>query len=178
MPESFVPVQTDIHGDATRPIRRGPHWGWWVLLLVVADQALKQWVAATLELGERVPLLPWLYLTRAHNTGAAFSLLHDEGGWQRWLFVALAVAVSVGIVLWLHRQRSAPVLLRAGLLLILAGALGNLIDRVGWGYVIDFVLVYLGTWPFPAFNLADSAITVGAVLVVLDGLLPARHPLR
>lgn len=178
MPESIVPGQADCHGDTTRPLRRGPHWGWWVLILVAADQALKQWVAATFELGERLRLIEGIYVTRAHNTGAAFSLLHDEGGWQRWFFVVLAVAVSVGIVLWLQQRRTAPALLRAGLVLILAGALGNLIDRVCWGYVIDFVLVYLGTWPFPAFNLADSAITVGAVLVVLDGLLPAGRPLR
>jgi signal peptidase II len=81
-------------------------------------------------------------------------------------------------VLWLRQRPDAPPLLRAGLVLILAGALGNLIDRIGWGYVIDFILVYLGNWPFPAFNLADAAITVGAVLVVLDGLLPARLPPR
>jgi signal peptidase II len=154
------------------------HWGWWVVGLVLADQALKQWIAVTLELGERLRLAAGVYLTRAHNTGAAFSLLHDGGGWQRWFFVLLALGVAVAIVLWLRQRPDAPPLLRAGLVLILAGALGNLIDRIGWGYVIDFMLVYLGNWPFPAFNLADAAITVGAVLVVLDGLLPARLPPR
>ncbi|HAZ61099.1 MAG TPA: hypothetical protein DCY89_05950 [Gammaproteobacteria bacterium] len=180
MPESSgsLPNVSPAGGPAAPARGCGLHWGLWVLLLVVADQALKQWVAVALELGERIRLLPGFYITRAHNTGAAFSLLHDSGGWQRWFFVLLAIGVSGAIVWWLRTRPGAPYLLRAGLIFILAGALGNLIDRIGWGYVIDFVLIYLGTWPFPAFNLADSAITVGAVLVVLDGLFPVQRPLR
>ena len=178
MPESREQRPADADGESTQPIARGLQWAWVVLAVVLADQALKAWVANAFELGERLRVFPGFYITRAHNTGAAFSLLHDGGGWQRWLFVLLAAGVSVGIVRWLLRQRAAPALLRWGLVLILAGALGNLIDRVGWGYVIDFVLVYLGEWPFPAFNLADSAISIGAVLVVLDGLFPARGPAR
>jgi len=174
MPEPRPRLPADAHGDATRPMAHRPHWPSVVIALVLADQALKAWVSATFELGERLRLMPGLYITRAHNTGAAFSLLHDGGGWQRWLFVALALAVSLGIIVWLKARPSAPWVLRAGLVLVLAGALGNLIDRIGWGYVIDFVLVYLGDWPFPAFNLADSAISVGAALVVIDGLFPAQ----
>jgi signal peptidase II len=176
MPEARTRRSSDESGEATQPIGRSLHWGWVVLALVLADQALKYQVAQSFELGERLRLFPGMYITRAHNTGAAFSFLHDGGGWQRWLFVVLALGVSIAIVIWLRQQRRAPALLRAGLVLILAGALGNLIDRVAWGYVIDFVLVYLGNWPFPAFNLADSAISIGAVLVVLDGLFPGAPP--
>lgn len=152
-------------------------WPLLVLLLVLLDQWLKHQVASRLALGERVLLLPFLELTRAHNHGAAFSFLSDAGGWQRWMFIALAAAVCAGIAHWLQRRPGAALLLRLGLVLILAGALGNLVDRIAWGYVIDFVLVHLGSYPFPAFNLADSAITVGAVLVILDGFRPQRQSL-
>jgi signal peptidase II len=109
---------------------------------------------------------------RLHNTGAAFSFLSDASGWQRWVFVGLGVAVSAGILVWLRRLPSkGQGLLAAGLSLILGGALGNVIDRVLHGHVIDFIRVHYDEHYFPAFNVADSAITIGAVLIVLDNLL-------
>jgi signal peptidase II len=109
---------------------------------------------------------------RLHNTGAAFSFLSNASGWQRWVFVGLGVAVSTGILVWLRRLPSkGQGMLAAGLSLIVGGALGNVIDRVLHGHVIDFIRVHWGEHYFPAFNVADSAITVGAALIVLDNLL-------
>ena len=123
---------------------------------------------------DRVVLLPVLELMRLHNEGAAFSFLSDAGGWQRWVFVGLGVAVSAGILVWLRRlPPTGQSLLAAGLSLILGGALGNVIDRVVFGYVIDFVDVYWKSHHWPAFNVADSAITAGVCLLILDIL---RNP--
>ena len=117
-------------------------------------------------------VLPVLNIVRAHNTGAAFSFLADAGGWQRWVFSVLAIAVSAGIVWWLHGINArAQAALAAGLALILGGAVGNVIDRIEHGYVVDFVQVHWAQAYFPAFNVADSAITVGAALLILDALL-------
>jgi signal peptidase II len=103
-----------------------------------------------------------------HNTGAAFSFLSDAGGWQRWLFAGLAVGMSVVISVWLTRLKENETLIAVALSLILGGAIGNLIDRLAYGYVIDFLDVYYETWHWPAFNIADSAITVGVVLMLID----------
>jgi signal peptidase II len=111
-----------------------------------------------------------------HNVGAAFSFLASASGWQRWLFIALAVAVSVGIIVWLVRlQRSAQVLLPCGLALVLGGAVGNVVDRIRLGYVIDFIHFHWDRAYFPAFNVADSAITVGAACLLLDALFEGRR---
>ena len=160
-------------------VTRGPSgWRWLPVTVAVIglDQLVKLWIVAHLpQLGtERV--LPILDLTLTYNRGAAFSFLADASGWQKWLFAGLAVAVATGIVLWLRRlngrtQRT----LCLGLTLILGGALGNLIDRVRIGHVIDFILAHWHRVYFPwAFNLADSAITVGAVLLVVDAWLESR----
>ena len=149
------------------------NWLW----LGVAVMALDQWTKALIverleEEGDKLVVLPMLDLMRLHNEGAAFSFLSDAGGWQRWAFVALGVAVSAGILVWLRRlPPTGQTLLAAGLSLILGGALGNVIDRVLLGHVIDFIRVHWGEHAFPAFNVADSAITIGAVLIVLDNLL-------
>jgi signal peptidase II len=117
-------------------------------------------------------LLPVLELMRLHNTGAAFSFLSDADGWQRWLFIGLGVAVSAGILVWLRRlPAKGQGMLAAGLSLIVGGALGNVIDRVLHWHVIDFIRVHYGEHYFPAFNVADSAITIGAALIVLDNLI-------
>jgi signal peptidase II len=148
------------------------NWLWLAVLVMAADQWTKYLVTQNLEEFERIILLPVFELMRLHNEGAAFSFLSDASGWQRWLFVGLAVAVSVGILVWLRRlPASGQSLLAAGLSLILGGALGNVIDRVLWGHVIDFIRVHYEEHYFPAFNVADSAITIGAALLILDNLL-------
>jgi signal peptidase II len=120
-------------------------------------------------------VLPVFDIVHAHNTGAAFSFLNDQSGWQRWLFAALSATVSVGLVIWLRRLAPRAQLLAAALAFILGGALGNLIDRLRLGYVIDFIQVHWQLHYFPAFNVADSAITVGAVLLLLDTWISGRR---
>jgi len=152
------------------------NWLWLAALIVLLDQWTKALVAGAMTLYESVEILPVLDLTRLHNTGAAFSLLHDAGGWQKWLFIGLALTVSAVILVWLRRlPRSGQGLLASGLALILGGAIGNVIDRVSQGYVLDFIHVHYDKWYFPAFNVADSAITVGAGLLILDSILQSRR---
>ena len=149
------------------------NWLWLAVAVMVLDQWTKALIVDWLdEEGAWHVVLPMLELRRLHNEGAAFSFLSDAGGWQRWVFVGLGVAVSAGILVWLRRlPPKGQTLLAAGLCLILGGALGNVIDRVLLGYVIDFIRVHWGEHAFPAFNVADSAITIGAALIVLDNLL-------
>ena len=154
----------------------GLRWLWLSLAVIVADQLSKFLVVSNFELYEAIDVLPVFELTRLHNTGAAFSLLAQASGWQRWFFVGLAVVVSGGIVYWLRNlpRDSAP-FLPAALALVLGGALGNLVDRVWHGYVIDFLHFHWEAAYFPAFNVADSAITVGAGLLILDAILEGRR---
>jgi signal peptidase II len=150
---------------------------WLVLSLVgvIADQATKAAVVARFELHETLTLLPVLDFIHTRNTGAAFSFLATAGGWQRWLFAALALVISAVICVWLRRTVAAlQPLLVAGLALVLSGAVGNVIDRLRLGYVVDFVAVHWNEHYFPAFNVADSCITVGAGLLILDALLSGR----
>jgi signal peptidase II len=153
-------------------------WRWLPLsaLVILLDQAVKAWVVHHLQLFERVHLAPVLDLILTYNTGAAFSFLADAAGWQRWLFVALALAVSLVLIAWMRRLRAGSQgLLACGLALIVGGALGNLIDRLRSGRVVDFVHAHWGAHYFPAFNVADSAITIGAALLLLDALLENRR---
>lgn len=148
------------------------NWLWLAVVVMALDQWTKYLVAQNLDEFERIVVLPMFELMRLHNEGAAFSFLSDASGWQRWLFVGLAVAVSAGILVWLRRLPSnGQNLLAAGLALILGGALGNVIDRVLWGHVIDFIRVHYEEHYFPAFNVADTAITLGAICLILDNLL-------
>lgn len=150
-------------------------WLWLAGPVIVLDQLTKWFIISRFELFERIEILPILDITRLHNYGAAFSFLSNAGGWQRWFFVTLAMLVSVGILLWIRRlPAKGESLLAAGLSLILGGALGNVIDRVAHGFVIDFISVHYGGWYFPAFNVADSAITVGAALLILDAFMSER----
>lgn len=144
----------------------------WLSVVVIALDQLSKWLALEwLTLHQSVPVMPSFNLTLMYNRGAAFSLLHDAGGWQRWFFVALALTVSGGIAWWLIRADSrARSWLAAALALIAGGALGNVIDRVRLGHVVDFIQVYYAQYFWPAFNIADSAITVGAFMLVLDSL--------
>lgn len=143
------------------------------LLVVLADQATKWAIIEWVRLYDRVPINDFINLTHQRNTGAAFSFLADAGGWQRWFFVALSTVVSCVIAVWIWRIRfEGPAILAAGLALVLGGAIGNLIDRIRFGYVTDFIQVYLGEaiGYFPSFNVADSAITAGAALLIVDAL--------
>src|ERR1700691_6645590 len=142
--------------------------------VVVVDQATKLAVERELALFQSVSVLPVLEITRLHNTGAAFSFLADAAGWQRWLFTALAIIVSAALVLWLRRIDRSARALASAVALILGGAVGNVIDRLRLGHVIDFIHAHWGEHYFPAFNVADSAITVGAALLLLDAWLEAR----
>jgi signal peptidase II len=143
-------------------------WLWLSLVVIVLDQATKFLVTRFFELYERVEVLPVLDFTLLHNTGAAFSLLADAPGWQRWFFIGLACAVSVLLVVWIWRTPRGEKLLPLALALILGGAVGNVVDRIVHGYVVDFIHAHWGDAYFPAFNIADSAITIGAVLLILD----------
>jgi len=146
-------------------------WLSFSLLVLVLDQ-LTKWLAVTrLDYGEPVPVLSWFNLTLVYNRGAAFSFLSQAGGWQRWFFTVVGGGAVVIIVFWLRRLSSHERWTAAGLALILGGAVGNLVDRVRLGYVVDFIDWHYGGWHWPAFNIADSAITVGAVLLILDMLM-------
>lgn len=142
---------------------------WWIALLVlVADQLSKIWVLQNFSLGESIPLLPVFNFTYARNYGAAFSFLGDAGGWQRWLFTAIAIVVTCVLSVWLSRLQRTQLKLSLALVLIIAGAIGNLIDRSLYGYVVDFLHVYYQDWHYPIFNIADCAITIGAGLLIWD----------
>ena len=164
-------------GEATAGRERAGRlrWLWLTGVVLVLDQQTKAWIGASLSLYERIGVLPFLDITRVHNRGAAFSFLSTASGWQRWFFAALALVVSALIVIWLRRLPPGQGRLAAALALVLGGALGNLWDRLQLGYVIDFIDVYYGNWHWPAFNVADSAITVGAVLLILDALAGRRR---
>ncbi|MCT7360554.1 MAG: signal peptidase II [Thalassobium sp.] len=143
-------------------------WLWLALAVFVLDIATKQLAEMMLTYGRPVYLLPVLDFTLLYNRGAAFSFLADESGWQRWFFTAVSLGVSAMLIVWLKRLPRAQVWMPVALALILGGALGNLFDRLVYGHVIDFISVHWGRSYFPAFNIADSAITVGAVMMALD----------
>jgi len=143
-------------------------WFWLTLIVVVLDQWTKQLAVANLAMYEPVPVMPYFNLMLAHNTGAAFSFLADAGGWQRWFFVVLTAVISVVLTVWLYRLPRGQKLLPVALTLVLGGALGNVYDRISYGYVIDFIDWYVGSYHWPAFNIADAAICVGAGLLILD----------
>ena len=146
-------------------------WLWISLIVLILDQVTKRIVDTTMALHESIPLVPMFQLTYLRNQGAAFSFLSGAGGWQRWFFIILAISASGFICYWLKslpRQRAFEACAWS---LVLGGALGNLIDRILYGYVIDFLDVFYGDWHWPAFNVADSAITVGVVMLLLDSLI-------
>jgi signal peptidase II len=153
-------------------------WRWLPLAVgvVVLDQLSKAWIVSHMPYGGIRTLLPVLDITLRYNRGAAWSMLDSASGWQRWLFSGLAVVVGIGLVVWLRRiDARTQKLLALSLSLILAGALGNLIDRLLSGQVVDFILAHWNDAQFPAFNVADSAITVGAALMLLDAFSDGRR---
>jgi signal peptidase II len=156
--------------------RRPAVWLLLSVLVVLADQVTKTYISKHFLEFEFIRVLPVLDVTCMHNVGAAFSFLASASGWQRWVFIGLAVVVSIGIIIWLLKlPRGAHALLAAGLALVLGGALGNVIDRIRLGYVVDFIHFHWDQAYFPAFNVADSAITVGAACLLLDALFDARR---
>ncbi|MDJ0758026.1 MAG: signal peptidase II [Woeseiaceae bacterium] len=145
-------------------------------VIVLLDQASKWAIIEWVELYDRVPINSFINITHQRNTGAAFSFLADASGWQRYFFITLASIVSAGITYWIWTERRhGKFILIAGLALILGGAIGNLVDRIALGYVTDFIQVWFGDWAFPSFNVADSAITVGAALLIIDSLFFSKE---
>ena len=162
--------------ESRSPNQAQPKLTRWVLLaslLVPMDQLSKLWFDAALRYGERLHVFSFFDFTLLYNRGAAFSFLADQPGWQRWFFTILGLGAS-GFILWMmHKNRNQSRLLLA-LALILGGALGNVIDRLAYGHVIDFLLFYWKNWYYPAFNIADTCITLGAILLILDEVIRLR----
>lgn len=151
-------------------------WLWLSLVSLLLDQISKIIVDKSMQLHESIAVMPFFNLTYMRNTGAAFSFLSEAGGWQRWLFTLLTIIITTVLVVWLSRLQKHETLLAVALSLILGGAIGNLIDRVLYGYVIDFVDVYYQTWHFATFNIADSAISIGVALMLLESFGVGKPP--
>ena len=149
-------------------------WLGLALLIIIADQLTKMLIIGNYRLGDATFITSFFNIVRAHNTGAAFSFLASAGGWQRWFFTGIGIAAAIFIV-WLLRSHSAQKLFSFALACILGGAVGNVIDRSLHGYVVDFLDFHWANWHFPAFNVADSAISIGAVCLILDELLRVRR---
>jgi lipoprotein signal peptidase len=154
------------------------HWLCLSIAVIILDQVTKHLAAEMLEPYQSVSVVSYLNLTLMYNTGAAFSFLSDASGWQRWFFIGLSAVVSVSIMLWLWRIPREQLGLALALSLILGGALGNCADRLLYGHVIDFIDVYYGKWHWPAFNVADSAITLGVGILLVDSLFGTRTRAR
>ncbi len=148
-------------------------WLGLALILLIADQVTKVLILGYYRLGDTTILTSFFNIVRAHNTGAAFSFLASASGWQRWFFTAIGVAAALFIV-WLLKSHAGQKLFSFAMACILGGAVGNVIDRSLHGYVVDFLDFHYGSWHFPAFNVADSAITIGAICLILDELLRVR----
>ncbi|WP_043488000.1 signal peptidase II [Halomonas halodenitrificans] len=157
-----------------RPLR----WLWLTLAVVALDLATKAAATAWLGYARPVEVLPFFNLTLLHNTGAAFSFLADHPGWQRWVFAAIAVGASIGLTLWMRRLKRDEVLLAASLAMIIGGALGNLYDRLVHGYVVDFLSFHAAGWYYPAFNVADIGITLGAIGLIWESVFGEKRRAR
>ena len=149
----------------------GLRWLGLALLVLLIDLASKYWVMQNFTLYESRPLIPFFNLTYAQNPGAAFSFLADKAGWQRWFFSLIAIGIVVTLLVIMRRTPSKHRVVNVAYAMIIGGALGNLYDRMVHGVVIDFIDFHVGDWHYPIFNLADSAIFLGAILVILDGFI-------
>ena len=154
----------------------GSVWPWLglALIILIADQFTKVLITGYYRLGDSTPITSFFNIVRAHNTGAAFSFLAAASGWQRWFFTGIGVAAALFIV-WMLKSHAGQKLFSCAMACILGGAIGNVVDRTLYGYVVDFLDFHYGNWHFPAFNVADSAITVGAVLLILDEIQRVRR---
>ena len=160
-------------------IGRSPlFWLWLTLFSILLDQATKLAAEEYLTFAQYVYVLPFFDLTLLYNPGAAFSFLADQPGWQRWFFTVVSTAVSIMLVVWLARLPRGQVWVPIALCLILGGAIGNLIDRVLYGHVIDFIAVHWQYRYFPAFNIADSAITLGAFMLIIDAIKEIKDDMQ
>lgn len=149
-------------------------WLGWAALLLMADQFTKVLILSYYQLGDSTPVTSFFNIVRVHNSGAAFSFLASAGGWQRWFFTAIGMGAAL-VMVWLLKKHAGEKLFAFAIASILGGAVGNVIDRVLYGYVVDFLDFHWRGWHFPAFNVADSAITVGAACLILDELLRVRR---
>ncbi|MDD9891996.1 MAG: signal peptidase II [Gammaproteobacteria bacterium] len=154
--------------EAKKLINTNVYWLWISLVIIVLDQLTKGAIRQEFALYDLREITSWFNLTRLHNTGAAFSFLADAGGWQQWFFIILGVVVSLAVMVWLRLVPKDNYMLCIGLCLVIGGALGNVIDRVALGYVVDFLDFHIGEYHWPAFNIADIAIVTGAALLILD----------
>jgi signal peptidase II len=162
---------------ASRSSGRGPSLWLWLglaLLVVVLDQLSKTLILGSFQLNDSRTITSWFNLVRVHNPGAAFSFLAGASGWQRWFFVGLGTVASAFIV-WMLKKHPTQKLFCFAVTMIMGGAIGNVVDRLLHGYVVDFIQVHYAGWYFPSFNLADSAITLGAICLILDELLRVRR---
>jgi len=150
------------------------NWLGWAMLLLVADQFTKVLILGYYQLGDSTTVTTFFNIVRVHNSGAAFSFLANAGGWQRWFFTAIGIGAAL-LMVWLLKNHAGQKLFAFAIASILGGAVGNVIDRVLYGYVVDFLDFHWRGWHFPAFNVADSAITVGAACLILDELLRVRR---
>ena len=169
----YVNMLKSVDDTASKPTpaQSGLVWLWLALIGLVIDQITKTYVHANFEFRESINVLPFFDLTYARNEGAAFSFLSDAGGWQRWFFTVIAVSISGVLIYWLRGLHKSQKLLGIAYSLVLSGAIGNLIDRLNYGFVVDFLDVYYKTHHWPVFNIADVAICVGAFLILLEGFM-------
>lgn len=153
-------------------------WLWLSVVAVILDQWSKIAVDSSMQLYESIAVIPYFNLTYVRNTGAAFSFLSEAGGWQRWFFAIMSIIISTILTVWLYRLKKHESMLAIALALVLGGAIGNLIDRLAYGYVIDFFDVYYQSYHWPIFNIADSAISLGVFLMLLESFGVGTKPLE
>ena len=149
-------------------------WLGLALIILIADQFTKVMIIGYYQLGDSTTVTRFFNVVRAHNSGAAFSFLAGASGWQRWFFTAIGIVAALFIV-WMLRSHASQKLFAFAMACILGGAVGNVIDRVAYGYVVDFLQFHYAGWYFPSFNVADSAITIGAIALILDEVLRVRR---
>ncbi|KUJ87096.1 MAG: lipoprotein signal peptidase [Halomonas sp. 54_146] len=169
--DNSTPSEVSERPTMQRPLR----WLWLSLAVIVLDLATKYVASSQLGYAQPVEVLPFFNLTLLHNPGAAFSFLATHPGWQRWFFAIVAIGASVALTIWLTRIKNDEKLLAIALPLIIGGALGNLYDRLAHGYVVDFLSFHVAGWYYPAFNVADIAITLGAAALIWESIMGERR---
>ncbi len=165
-------MRNDLRIEPVKP--KMLYWLLFIIVGVILDYVTKQWANSSLLYGESVAIFPGLNWTLVYNQGAAFSFLASHDGWQRWFFVAVSSIISIVLFVWILRTKAKEKLLRFGLVMVLTGAIGNLIDRISLGYVIDFIHLYYRDYHWPIFNLADIFVSVGVGIIILSSLLESR----
>ncbi|KAA0013178.1 lipoprotein signal peptidase [Billgrantia pellis] len=179
-PVRFATMRDNKRTDdaAVAPMRRPLRWLWLAVAVVALDLATKALMSSLLSYGQPMEVLPFFNLTLLHNTGAAFSFLAGHPGWQRWFFALVGIGACIGLTVWMSRLKADEPLLGASLALVIGGALGNLYDRLVHGYVVDFLSFHVAGWYYPAFNVADIGITLGAIGLIWESLFEGRKQAR